>query len=631
MAEGQMAWAKELQEKARSLRKTAGEKLPVDPGSFTAVSIKRSAADYYGDPRQVMAWQGICHGSVSPDIREYILYTESLRKLALVGEHRWNEAFAGELARSVYAGNTCDLPAWSSLLHAVIDAPVVITASTLGASAAALTAGTGSEKAPEIGRYLPFQVTGSALNLAVADAVSEQENDSAGVILLEGYGFLIHAPAVQAAEAKLDEISNELADLLQNAEFPSLGAPLFDKFEQEETARIRRILSENIGKPVLLRTYTLEEDQKLLDVLKASSRGSIFHALDEVFPDGVYSMEEILDPGSSAAGELSKRTCKLPILIRGKKNVLHAAASTPAGLTRADEVLDHALQLQYLADDFGIGLPVSLEASGEAAAAVQPVHSQPAGVFAGEVALVSGAASGIGKGCVESLLERGACVIGLDINPDILDVVDSPGYLGIECDLTDENAVRSAFDQIVVSFGGLDMMVLNAGVFPPSKMVSEMDMELWRKVMSVNLDSNLHLLKCAYPLLKQAPDHGRVVFNASRNVPAPGPGAAAYSSSKAAFTQLARVTAMEWGKDHIPVNIIHPHAVFDTGIWTKEVLESRAAKYGITVEEYKTNNVLGVELSSRDVGEIVAEICGPRFAKITGAQIPVDGGSNRVI
>ena len=112
---------------------------------------------------------------------------------------------------------------------------------------------------------------------------------------------------------------------------------------------------------------------------------------------------------------------------------------------------------------------------------------------------------------------------------------------------------------------------------------------------------------------------------------APGPGAAAYSASKAALNQLARVAALEWGADGIRVNVLHPNAVFDTGIWTEEVLASRAAHYGIPVEEYKKKNVLNVEVTSRDVAELAAEMCGPLFAKTTGAQLPVDGGNERVI
>jgi NAD(P)-dependent dehydrogenase (short-subunit alcohol dehydrogenase family) len=122
-----------------------------------------------------------------------------------------------------------------------------------------------------------------------------------------------------------------------------------------------------------------------------------------------------------------------------------------------------------------------------------------------------------------------------------------------------------------------------------------------------------------------------VVVIGSKNVPAPGPGAAAYSASKAALTQLARVAALEWGADGIRVNILHPNAVFDTGLWTEEVLRERAAHYGITVEQYKASNVLRQPVTSRDVAELAAEMCGPLFAKTTAAQVPVDGGNERVI
>lgn len=149
--------------------------------------------------------------------------------------------------------------------------------------------------------------------------------------------------------------------------------------------------------------------------------------------------------------------------------------------------------------------------------------------------------------------------------------------------------------------------------------------------MKVNLDANLTLMRECHPLLRLAPRGGRVVVIGSKNVPAPGPGAAAYSASKAALNQLARVAALEWGGDGIRVNTLHPHGVFDTAIWTEEVLAARARHYALTVEEYKRNNLLKVEVSSHDVAELAAEMCGPLFAKTTGAQVPVDGGSDRVI
>lgn len=252
-------------------------------------------------------------------------------------------------------------------------------------------------------------------------------------------------------------------------------------------------------------------------------------------------------------------------------------------------------------------------------------------VFSGEVALVTGAASGIGKACVESLLKRGAAVVGLDINPGIKELFNQVNFLGIECDVTSEDQLSQSLDTTVNTFGGLDLLILNAGIFPPSKQIADLKTEDWQRVMNVNLDSNFILLRESYPLLKLAPKGGRVVIIGSKNVPAPGPGAAAYSASKAALNQLARVVALEWGKEGIRINSVHPNAVFDTGLWSDEIIKARAKNYGLTADEYKKNNILKTEVTSRDVSELAVELCGPLFAKTTGAQIAVDGGNDRVI
>jgi rhamnose utilization protein RhaD (predicted bifunctional aldolase and dehydrogenase)/NAD(P)-dependent dehydrogenase (short-subunit alcohol dehydrogenase family) len=251
--------------------------------------------------------------------------------------------------------------------------------------------------------------------------------------------------------------------------------------------------------------------------------------------------------------------------------------------------------------------------------------------LAGEVALVTGAASGIGKACVEALLARGAAVAALDVDPRIDDLFPRPAALGLRCDVTAEEQVSGAVAAAVGAFGGLDVLILNAGVFPAGRDIAALELEEWRRVMAVNLDANLVLMRQCHPLLRLAPRGGRVAVIGSKNVPAPGPGVAAYSASKAALQQLARVAALEWGRDGIRVNIIHPNAVFDTALWTEERIAARAAAYHLDVEAYRKSNVLGLEVRSRDVAEAAVELCGPRFSRTTGAQIPVDGGNERVI
>jgi rhamnose utilization protein RhaD (predicted bifunctional aldolase and dehydrogenase)/NAD(P)-dependent dehydrogenase (short-subunit alcohol dehydrogenase family) len=252
-------------------------------------------------------------------------------------------------------------------------------------------------------------------------------------------------------------------------------------------------------------------------------------------------------------------------------------------------------------------------------------------VFSGEVAVVTGAASGIGKACAESFLRRGAAVVGLDRNPAIAELHRRPDYLGLVADLTDANAIGAALDAAVKRFGGVDMLVLNAGVFPPSAPLRSIPPDTLRSAMSVNVEAGLLVLQCTHPLLRLAPRGGRVVVIGTKNVHAPGPGAAAYSASKAALNQIARIATLEWAQDGIRVNTIHPDAVYDTGLWTEEVLAARAKAYNLTVDQYKKRNLLKTEVASRDVAEMAAEMCGPLFAKTTGAQVPLDGGNEKLV
>ena len=147
-------------------------------------------------------------------------------------------------------------------------------------------------------------------------------------------------------------------------------------------------------------------------------------------------------------------------------------------------------------------------------------------------------------------------------------------------------------------------------------------------MLSVNLDSVARLLRDLHPLLARSPVGGRVVVIGSKNVAAPGRGAAAYSASKAALTQLSRVAALEWADDGIRVNVVHPDAVFDTGLWTPDLLAERAAEHGVDVETYKRRNLLRTEITSADVSRAVVALCDDTFRVTTGAQIPIDGGTN---
>ena len=250
--------------------------------------------------------------------------------------------------------------------------------------------------------------------------------------------------------------------------------------------------------------------------------------------------------------------------------------------------------------------------------------------FQGKIALVTGAASGIGEACVNALLDKGAAVSALDINTEIAGKYNRRDVLEVVCDVTDDEKLKQAVEDTVRRFGGLDILVTNAGIFTANETIEDMADETWRLSMDINLTSHQRLIKYCIPFLRHGIDPAIVII-ASKNVPAPGPGASAYSSAKAGLTQLARVAAFELGKDGIRVNTIHPNAVFDTGVWTDEMLQGRAESYGMSVDEYRANNVLHTEVTSKNVADMVCAMAGNTFARTTGAQVPVDGGNERVI
>ncbi len=251
-------------------------------------------------------------------------------------------------------------------------------------------------------------------------------------------------------------------------------------------------------------------------------------------------------------------------------------------------------------------------------------------VHQGKIALVTGCAAGIGFACAQSLAEQGAIVVGLDISPDITEVMAKIGSVGIVVNLTDDTAVQEAIAYTVREFGGLDIVVSNAGIFTAGQYLEDLESTNWDKAIAVNLTSHQKLMKYTIPFLKLGIESS-IILVGSRNVTAPGPGAASYSCSKAALTQLGRVASLELAPHQVRVNIIHPDAVFDTKLWTPEALERSAQRYGMTVEEYKTKNLMKVEIKSKDIGDMVAAMASKLFLKTTGAQIPVDGGNDRVI
>lgn len=473
--------------------------------------------------------------------------------------------------------------------------------------------------------------------------------DTIGMVLLNHGIFSFGETARESYERMIELVSLAERYLQANRAWAAAHAPTQDpSVDAMAQAALRRALSEAVGTPMILRTVTNDRFLGFAQhpqISRISQQGPATpdHVIrtkrTPMLGTGIHEYAEAyrryFAEHASRAKEAKTMLDPAPRVVLDPAFGLAAAGRTAKDAAIVAEIYDHTIDVILRAEALGgfEALPAKDVFDVEYWDLEQAKLRKggPPAAFAGEIALVTGAASGIGRAAVSAFLGRGAVVVGLDVDAKIESLHSRAEFLGLRCDLTDDAQVRKALERAVLAFGGLDMLVLNAGIFPASHRIADLPMEEWRRAMTVNLDSNLLLLRACYPLLKLAPRGGRVVVVGSKNVPAPGPGASAYSASKAALNQLARIAALEWGQDRIRINTVHPNAVFDTALWTEEVLAQRARQYGMTIEQYKTNNVLRTEVRSRDVAELAAEMCGPLFAKTTGAQVPVDGGNERVI
>ena len=497
---------------------------------------------------------------------------------------------------------------------------------------------------------IPYIMAGFDLAAYCAREFPKQAGrNTVGMVLLSHGIFSFGPDARQSYELMIELVSMAEEYLARKkAWHVNVSSTSAGKFDREDAAKLRRAISDQAGFPMVLKVNDSEKFigfAQLPEVEKLSQQGPATpdHVIrTKPFPMlgrdvGAYAKKygQYFERLSAKAKEKKTMLDAAPRMALDRALGFVAAGRTAKDTAIVEELYDHTIDVILRAEALGGWRALDpqhtfdIEYWDLEQAKLRKSGSAP--VFAGEIAVVTGAASGIGKACVESFLKRGAAVVGLDRNPAIAGLWKRPDFLGLTCDLTDRAAVDKALDAAVKRFGGADMLVLNAGIFPASQSIQDIPAESWRSAMSVNVEANLLVMQACHALLKLAPRGGRIVVIGSKNVPAPGPGAAAYSASKAALNQLARVAALEWAKDGIRINSLHPNAVYDTALWTEEVLASRAKAYNLSVEQYKKSNLLKTEVASKDVAELAAEMCGALFAKTTGAQVPVDGGNERVV
>jgi NAD(P)-dependent dehydrogenase (short-subunit alcohol dehydrogenase family) len=255
------------------------------------------------------------------------------------------------------------------------------------------------------------------------------------------------------------------------------------------------------------------------------------------------------------------------------------------------------------------------------------------------VAIVTGAAGAIGSGICDELLAHGCAVAVTDLPGEHLDSMakalenEYPGrVIGVALDVTDSASVASAFEKVIETFGGVDIVIVNAGLAHVSPL-ADMDLEAFRKLERVNVEGTLLLLAAAGRLFRTQNLGGDIVLVSTKNVFAPGAKFGAYSATKAGSHQLARVASLEFADMGVRVNMVSPDAVFShgstkSGLWAKvgpDRMKARGLDEKGLEEYYRQRNLLKARVTAQHVANAVLFFVTHQ-TPTTGATIPVDGG-----
>lgn len=258
--------------------------------------------------------------------------------------------------------------------------------------------------------------------------------------------------------------------------------------------------------------------------------------------------------------------------------------------------------------------------------------------LARRIVFVTGGASGIGRAVALRLAAEGAHVVVTDLDAagakkvadEVIAASGAGRAIGLGMDVASEASVRAAFEEAALTYGGVDIVVSNAGI-AHSTPIDELTLGDWERSFSVNSTGHFLVAREGLKMLKAQGIGGAFVFVATKNVMSPGKDFAAYSASKAAEAQLAKVLALEGGPHGIRSNLVNPDAVFrDSKLWSEDIRRERAKAQGIAVADledfYRKRNILARPILGEDVAEAVLFLASDRSAKTTGCTITVDGG-----
>ena len=514
--------------------------------------------------------------------------------------------------------------------------------------------------------WIDYLRPGFTLAKLVAGAVLE--NEALRLVVLAKHGLVVWGDSVEEAYRRTIAVINRAAEFVnaRAGERPRFGGPLRPPSAErgELLAAIlpvlRGALSEERSKVLLTDTSAAacelvdSREAPALVTIGAACPDHLVHtkrlplwipfdgdieALSDRIPAAAAAFREDYRAyvarhadASTVAADPDARI----VLIEGLG--LIAAGTTPAAARISRDLYHRAIEV--MAGASSLGGFVSLTEGESFAVEYWPLElyklslAPPPAELAGKVAMVTGAAGGIGRAIVDSLSDAGACVVAFDI--DAAGAAEATAVLGergvaVGGDVTSEDSVAAAFRVAVETFGGVDIVVSNAGV-ASSAPVEETTLAEWERNQAILSTGYFLVAREAFRVLRRQARGGSIIFVASKNALVAGQNAAAYSTAKAAELHLARCLAEEGGSAGIRVNSVNPDAVLSgSRIWDSSWREARARSYGIDPddleEHYRRRTTLGVNIEPSDVAAAVLHFASSgRSGKSTGNVLNVDGG-----
>jgi len=368
-------------------------------------------------------------------------------------------------------------------------------------------------------------------------------------------------------------------------------------------------------------------------IRSADDVGGVIDGLEREYSDFVSRHSDRMPPGARP-----REAAPAVVLVPGLGLIAAAPEARLAWSTAEVAMHTHGVAADVL-DAFGDIAPLTereifdIEYWPLELAKLKPVSATD---LAGRVVIVTGAASGIGRDTAMALARLGAHLamcdrdaVGLD---EATEQIREAGHdpIAVTGDITDPDVVDRLVRETILTFGGVDGLVSNAGVAVAGRLV-DLAIEDWERSLAVNATSHFLLVRRLLPVLERQRLGGSLVFVASKNAFSPGEGFGAYSVAKAAEVQLARMVAIEAGRTGVRANVVSPDAIFEgSKLWDEGLRRERAKAHGVAVEElerfYADRSLLGRAVRTSDVADAIVFCLSDRSSRMTGCVITVDAG-----